>query len=93
MADTAFRLLGVGDGRWPAGLQVRNKVGWAYGFLSDLAHLRDAKHECWISCVMYLNADGVLNDGRYDYDAIGRPFMAEAGRLLLAASPRNLGKS
>lgn len=87
---TAFRLLAVGDGHWPSGLQVRNKVGWAYGFLSDMAHLRDAKHECWISCVMYLNADGVLNDGRYDYDSIGRPFMAEAGRLLLAASPRYL---
>jgi hypothetical protein len=35
---------------------------------------------------MYLNADGVLNDGRYDYDRIGRPFMAQAGRLLLAAA-------
>lgn len=90
MPDNAFRLLAVGDAQWPAGLKVRNKVGWAYGFLSDIAHLRDSRHECWISCVMYLNADGVLNDGRYDYDSIGRPFMAEAGRLLLAASPRYL---
>lgn len=88
MADNAFRLLAVGDGQWSAGLKIHNKVGWAYGFLSDIAHLQDARHECWISCVMYLNSDGVLNDGQYDYDSIGRPFMAEAGRLLLAASPR-----
>ena len=36
---TFFRLLGVGDGQWPKDLQVENKVGWAYGFLSDMAHL------------------------------------------------------
>lgn len=91
LPNQAFRLLAVGDGHWPKALKVRNKVGWAYGFLSDIAHLRDAQHECWISCVMYLNADGVLNDGRYDYERIGRPFMAEAGRLLLAAVPSRVG--
>jgi Beta-lactamase enzyme family len=79
----AFRLLGAGDGRWPAGLQITSKVGWAYGFLSDVAHLKDAAHECFISSACYLNADQVLNDGVYEYDSIGRPLMAELGRLLL----------
>lgn len=83
----AFRLLGVGDGRWPSGLQVTSKVGWAYGFLSDVAHLQDANNECFVSCACYLNADGVLNDGVYEYDQIGRPLMAELGRLLLSKSP------
>ena len=83
----AFRLLGAGDGRWPNGLQICGKVGWAYGFLSDVAHLKDAEHECFISCASYLNADQVLNDGVYEYDSIGRPLMAELGRLLLAQSP------
>jgi hypothetical protein len=84
--NTNFRLLAVGDGVWAQGLQVCNKVGWAYGYLSDIAHLKHANRECIVSCVMYLNADGVLNDGVYQYDAIGRPFMAELGRLLLAVS-------
>ncbi len=84
--ETDFRLLAVGDRQWPAGLQVRNKVGWAFGYLSDVAHLRLGQKECVVSCVMYLNADGVLNDGRYEYDSVGRPFMAELGRLLLQAS-------
>ncbi len=83
----AFRLLGTGDGRWPSGLNVTSKVGWAYGFLSDVAHLQDADHECFVSCACYLNADGVLNDGIYEYDQIGRPMMAELGRLLLRQSP------
>ena len=83
-----FRLLGVGDGQWPKDLQVENKVGWAYGYLSDMAHLKQGKNECFVSCKMYLNSDGVLNDGRYEYESIGRPAMAEIGRLLLAASPR-----
>ena len=84
---TFFRLLGVGDGQWPKDLQVENKVGWAYGFLSDMAHLKQGNHECFVSCKMYLNRDGVLNDGQYEYESIGRPAMAEIGRLLLAASP------
>ncbi len=84
---TFFRLLGVGDGQWPKNLLVENKVGWAYGYLSDMAHLKQANHECFVSCKMYLNRDGVLNDGQYEYESIGRPAMAEIGRLLLAASP------
>jgi len=86
-----FRLLGAGDGRWPSGLQICGKVGWAYGFLSDVAHLKDAEHECFISCASYLNADQVLNDGAYEYDSIGRPLMAELGRLLLSQSPAHSG--
>ncbi len=84
---TFFRLLGVGDGQWPKDLQVENKVGWAYGFLSDMAHLKQGNNECFVSCKMYLNRDGVLNDGQYEYESIGRPMMAEIGQLLLAASP------
>lgn len=84
---TYFRLLGVGDGQWRKDLVVENKVGWAYGFLSDMAHLKQDGHECFVSCKMYLNRDGVLNDGQYEYESIGRPAMAEIGRLLLAASP------
>jgi Beta-lactamase enzyme family len=83
LGRTHFRLLAVGDGIWPKDLEVRNKVGWAYGFLSDMAYLKQGQRECLVSCVMYLNKDQVLNDGRYEYDSIGRPFMAELGRLLL----------
>lgn len=84
---TFFRLLAVGDGRWPKDLFVENKVGWAYGFLSDMAHLKQGNHECFVSCKMYLNRNEVLNDGQYEYESIGRPVMAEIGRLLLSASP------
>ena len=86
LAPTFFRLLGVGDGQWPKDLLVENKVGWAYGYLSDMAHLKQGKNECFVSCKMYLNRDSVLNDGLYEYESIGRPAMAEIGRLLLAAS-------
>ena len=36
----------------------------------------------FVAAVIYTNNDGVLNDDRYEYDAIGRPFMAELGRLV-----------
>jgi hypothetical protein len=81
---SSFRLLGVGDRQWPQGLHVHNKVGWSYGFLSDLSYLQHNERACFIGVAMYLNRDEVLNDGRYEYDSIGRPFMAELGRALLA---------
>ncbi len=81
---TAFRLVGVGDRQWPQGLAVHNKVGWSYGFLSDLSYLQLQERACFVGVAMYLNRDEILNDGRYEYDSIGRPFMAELGRALLA---------
>ncbi len=87
---TFFRLLAVGDGQWPKDLVVENKVGWAYGFLSDMAHLKQGNQECFVSCKMYLNRNAVLNDGQYEYESIGRPAMAEIGRLLLSASPSQI---
>jgi hypothetical protein len=38
----------------------------------------------FVSAVIYTNRDGVLNDDRYEYESVGRPFMAELGRLVAA---------
>jgi hypothetical protein len=40
-----------------------------------------------LSATLYVNADGVLNDDRYEYDTIGYPFLAELGRRVLAHVP------
>ena len=31
---------------------------------------------------IYTNADGILNDDKYEYDSIGYPFFKEAGDIL-----------
>ena len=60
----------------PTGIRVFNKVGQAYGFMTDCSYVVDTLHkvEFFLSCSMYLNSDGVLNDSKYDYDSIGYPF-------------------
>jgi hypothetical protein len=38
--------------------------------------------EFLLSAVIYVNADGILNDDRYEYDAIGFPFMRDLGQAV-----------
>jgi hypothetical protein len=66
------------------GIRIFNKVGMAYGFMSDVAYFADYinKVEFFLSVVVYVNEDEVLNDGRYDYNSIGYPFMERLGKLI-----------
>ena len=62
-------------------LRIFNKVGDAYGFLLDVAYVADFKNniEFMLSAVIYCNADGILNDDKYEYDSIGFPFLKKLG--------------
>jgi len=68
----------------PPTLKVFNKVGDAYGYLLDIAYFKDEEKgvEFMLSAVIYCNSDGILNDSRYDYDAIGFPFMKNLGKVI-----------
>jgi hypothetical protein len=68
----------------PRNIRVFNKVGWAYGFMTDLSYVADFKNkvEFMLSATVYVNSDGILNDNRYDYDSIGYPFMYELGQTI-----------
>jgi hypothetical protein len=70
----------------PAGTRTFNKVGQAYGFMTDCSYIVDTVHkvEFFLSCSMYLNADGILNDGVYEYDKIGYPFFHELYKAIYA---------
>lgn len=65
-------------------IRIFNKVGDAYGFLIDAIYFADFEHgiEFQLSAVIYCNADGILNDDKYDYDELGFPFMKRLGRLI-----------
>jgi len=76
-----FLLGGGGIAPLPPGVRVFNKIGQAYGFLIDNAYVQDEAHgvEFLLSAVLYVNADGVLNDDKYEYDSIGFPFLRDLG--------------
>lgn len=71
-------------------LRIANKVGRAYGFSIENAYVEDrvGARAFFVTAAIYTNADGVLNDGAYEYDTIATPFLADLGealgRLLLA---------
>ena len=70
--------IGLDSGTYtmPDNIRIFNKVGQAYGFMTDCSYVVDTlnKVEFFLSCSMYLNADGILNDGIYEYEQIGFPF-------------------
>jgi len=68
----------------PKYIRVFNKVGWAYGCLTDVSYVADFKNkvEFMLTATIYVNSDGVMNDNKYDYDDIGYPFMYKLGQTI-----------
>jgi hypothetical protein len=66
-----------------SGLHIFNIVGMSHGYLADVAYFADSLHqsEFMLSAVLYVNQDGIINDGAYEYDTIGQPFLAQLGQL------------
>lgn len=65
-------------------LRIFNVVGQSYGWLADCAYFVDHKNKVdfFLSAVIYVNSNQVLNDGRYEYKSIGFPFLTHLGRLI-----------
>ena len=68
----------------PEPIRVFNKVGWAYGCLTDVSYIVDFKNkiEFMLTATIYVNSDGVLNDNKYDYETIGWPFLYKLGQTI-----------
>ena len=66
----------------PEHIKIYNKVGYAYGALTDCAYIIDSKNkvEFMLTATILVNKDGIFNDNIYEYDDIGIPFLAELGR-------------
>ena len=70
--------------KMPPNVRVFNKVGWAYGFLTDISYVADFKNnvEFMLAATVYVNSDEILNDDKYDYDSVGWPFMNKLGQTI-----------
>jgi hypothetical protein len=68
----------------PEHVRVFNKVGWAYGCLTDVSYVADFKNkvEFMLAVTIYVNSDGVMNDNKYDYETIGWPFLYKVGQTM-----------
>ena len=65
-------------------IRIFNVVGRAFGVLADCAYVVDFKNnvEFCVTAMIYCNEEDVLNNDRYQYDAIGLPFLTELGQIL-----------
>jgi hypothetical protein len=79
-----FLMYGAEKTPMKEGIRIFNKVGDAYGFLTDAAYIVDFNNnvEFMLSAVIHCNRDGIFNDDKYDYDDVGFPFMKHLGEVI-----------
>jgi hypothetical protein len=79
-----FLLFGADKKQHFSQIRIFNKIGDAYGFLTDVAYVVDFtnKVEFLLSATIYCNKDGIFNDEQYDYDSVGMPFMQHLGEII-----------
>ena len=70
----------------PEHMSIHNKVGYAYGYLTDCAFINDTKNNIQyiLTATIHVNSDGIYNDDVYEYEDIGIPFLAQLGREIHA---------
>jgi len=86
--DSYGKFFMFGDSKQPIPEHVKiyNKVGYAYGTLTETAYIKDESHnvEFILSATILVNKNQIFNDNIYEYDTIGIPFFAELGRTIYA---------
>ena len=77
-----FFLYGDSRAEIPDHVQIFNKVGYAYGTLTDCAYILDTKNKVdfFLSATILVNEDQIFNDDQYEYEETGIPFLAALGR-------------
>jgi hypothetical protein len=81
--DSYGKFLLFGDSRepMPEGIKIFNKVGYAYGTLTDCAYVLDEKNgvEFMVTASILVNEDEIFNDNVYEYEEVGIPFLDALG--------------
>jgi len=68
----------------PEHIRIFNKVGDAYGFLTDVAYVVDFENnvEFLLAANVLVNENEIFNDGLYEYEKLGFPFLAKLGQKI-----------
>jgi hypothetical protein len=79
-----FSKFGTNKGKIDPRFRVFNKTGWSYGHLIEGGYFVDFETgvEFFVSAIVYVNADQILNDDQYETDEVGLPFFSELGEYL-----------
>ncbi|MGI9204524.1 MAG: serine hydrolase [Woeseiaceae bacterium] len=79
-----FLMFGGAGNEIPNHVRIFNKVGDAYGFLTDAAYIIDLENsvEFILAATIYANENETFNDNVYEYDEIGLPFLRDLGAAI-----------
>lgn len=79
-----FFLYGDIKGAMTEQVRIYNKVGYAYGTLTDIAYIEDKAHKIgfFLAGTILVNKNQTFNDNTYEFEEKGIPFLAEIGRQL-----------
>lgn len=82
--DSYVKFLMFGDQKkpMPEHIKIYNKVGNAYGYLIDCAYIEDTKNNIsfFLAATIHVNKNKIYNDGQYEYEEVGFPFLAKLGQ-------------
>ena len=82
--DSYVKFFMYGDSKepMPDHVKIYNKVGYAYGYLTDVAYIEDTENgiSFFLTATILVNENGTFNDNNYEYESLGIPFLAELGR-------------
>ena len=67
------------------GVITYSKMGISYGFVTETAYVTNPKtnKRYVLTANIYVNSNDTVNDGKYEYKELARPFLARFGQLLL----------
>ena len=79
-----FFLYGDTKGAMTDQVRIYNKVGYAYGTLTEIAYIEDKANKVafFIAGTILVNKNETFNDDNYEFEEKGIPFLAEIGRQL-----------
>ena len=86
--DSYVKFLIFGDvpGQMDGKVRIYNKVGEAYGTLTDTAYIVSEAEDIafFLTATVFVNENQVFNDDQYEYETLGFPFLGALGRAVLA---------
>jgi len=82
--DSYGKFLVYGDqkGAMTPNIRIYNKVGYAYGTLTDVAYIKDETTglEFFLTATLLVNENSIFNDDKYEFESLGIPYLAALGR-------------
>lgn len=86
-----FLMFGDTQENIPEYISIYNKVGYAYGTLTDCAYVVDTKNqvEFILAATILVNKNQIFNDNTYEFEEIGIPFLAQLGREIYELEKEN----